>query len=752
MLTREEREYLDQKYCLRSGGLENRLLTAVMRNIRKKRKILDHSNLFSVFKTADLCMIWLHTPACRFSQEGKCTICNYWAGQKIPGVVDKMTHSVSVPEDINMILINTCGSCLDTAELLIEEQEQLLEWLNQQRAENIILETHMYTLSEDTVKRVCRMLPNKNVFFEMGQESLDEDVLFYCLNKTLTDDSRKIVIDRICRYGAKSIINVVLGAPFLTREEQIADAIHSVMMLLQEGIGQVILFPINIKPATLPYVLYEMGMYAPVDMGMIAAVLDVIPVEYLHRVDVSWYGEHKEEGVIPPFIPEKDREEFIHQIALYNSSTSGTERKELVKSLVQKSRRWSIGKAEKLTGDSVISRIDKAYEILQRMYVVNCNSVLKSVMQRVFNERENFPVEYLSHMRQERVNDMLACQLWFISSGCSHENRGGCTMCNYGYGKGFTYRMEEILESIERDLEGIPNEIQEFSLGPTGSFLDEQEVKPELRREILSRFERVNCQNFYIETRIDTISREKLSELKYYIHAKQIIFEVGLECADNWVLRNCINKNLMVEELEPVVCLVHEYGMKICANIGIGIPFLSEYTGIDLAVQSIRKAFSLGVDEVVLFPYHIKPGTLLEVLYNAGLYKPTSLWSLIENLQNIPAETIPKVSIAWYKNYYGEDSNLIIASPGTCSACEQKVISLLDEYKNAPDRNTVEKMRQLSCMCRERWRAETVMPQQDEELENIMDIYRFLADQYHISKLELHSELEYMKNTWRGSA
>ena len=364
LLTEEERRYLDDKYTLRHIGGDNILLSSVMQHIRKSRPLLNSSDAFSVFETNDLIQIWLQTPACRFSMEGKCTICNYWAGQEVSGLIAKMERYVFIPENINTILINTCGSCLDPAELSVKEQEQLFEWLNKQPVNDIILETHMSTLSEDVVRRVYRMIPDKNLFFEIGQESTDKDVQFYSLNKPLPKSGRDIIIDRVHRYGMKSIVNVVLGAPFLSREEQICDAIDSIITLLQEGADYIMLFPVNIKPNTLVHFLYDIGMYILVDGSMIASVLDSLPKEFLPRVGVAWYGEHQEPGVIPPYIPKMDRREFNMIVSSYNSSDSMDERKQQVKMLLDKGQKWKFEYRRETADGCLVERLDKAYQVL----------------------------------------------------------------------------------------------------------------------------------------------------------------------------------------------------------------------------------------------------------------------------------------------------------------------------------------------------------------------------------------------------
>ncbi len=368
MLTDKERKYLDNKYALRSRGGDNALLGSVMRYIRKSRQILDPTKTFSVFETNGLIQLWLQTPACRFSKEGKCTICNYWSGQRIPGLIAEIEKNVSIPENIDTILVNTCGSCLDSEELTAEEQEHLFRWLNNQPVKDIILETHMVTLSEYMVRHVREMIPEKSLFFEIGQESTDKDVQFYSLNKPMSEKGRKIILNRIRSYGAKSIVNVIVGSPFLNREEQICDAVDSIRDLLQEGADYVMLFPVNIKPNTLVYFLYEKGMYAPVDGNMIIQVLNALPEELLPRVGVAWYGEHREAGVIPPYVPETDRMGFNEMLASYNDSESIEERKQHITRLLQLEKNWVSEYSRERIEGHFAERLDRAYQFLSERY------------------------------------------------------------------------------------------------------------------------------------------------------------------------------------------------------------------------------------------------------------------------------------------------------------------------------------------------------------------------------------------------
>lgn len=376
------------------------------------------------------------------------------------------------------------------------------------------------------------------------------------------------------------------------------------------------------------------------------------------------------------------------------------------------------------------------------------NPVLSSIMQKVFLSRDNFPVEYLASLRKEIVNNMISGQLWFISGGCSHEKKGGCTMCNYGYGKGFNFSQNKILDSIKECLDMLGNEhVHELVIGPTGSFLDDDEVSPDLRNEIYTLLSSVNFEKLYFETRCDTISFEKLKNLRNYLNKHSITIEIGLECTNDWILRNCINKRQMLHEVQEILPIIHDMNIRTCANISIGIPFISEKMGIDLAVKSVGDAFEMGFDEVVIFPYHIKPGTLLEMLDKHNLYTTISLWALVDTLYHIPECYIDRLNIAWYKNYYGKKSPLILKSPTTCSSCEENIIMLLDEFKNKPSRNLVVQMYEMSCSCRQKWEKKIDEEHLTQCAPNF-EAFQKAAELFDIDYSLIEDEINYMKKTW----
>lgn len=374
------------------------------------------------------------------------------------------------------------------------------------------------------------------------------------------------------------------------------------------------------------------------------------------------------------------------------------------------------------------------------------NPILRNAMKRIYMDRRPLDKNQRTVVRVERVHDKAFCEIWFMTEGCSHDRLGGCTMCNYG--KGHRVSNELILQELEHKLAELPSDLEELIVTPTGSMLDDDEVPATLRKQILALLSEICCEDFLIETRADTVTASKLDELKTMRGAKRINIEIGVECTDPWILRNCVNKNMDIQDLQNAIDLIHEKGMFACANIGIGIPMLSESIGVKLAQASLRKIFELGFDNAVLFPYHIKPGTLAQYLYEENMYSCCSLWAIPEILSTLPREYLSHVTISWYRNYYTDPSK-IVQSPTTCPLCRDEVLSLLDDYKNYPSLEALKPLFNYPCTCHRQWRH-TMQTHLSEsvDMDHIEQVYHLLSEISDGTMEELEEELAFIKHTY----
>lgn len=375
------------------------------------------------------------------------------------------------------------------------------------------------------------------------------------------------------------------------------------------------------------------------------------------------------------------------------------------------------------------------------------NKVLRQVTKQIYEERQPLPESQKTNFRIERVNNHNFAELWFLTAGCRHDRFGGCTMCNYG--KGDVKSEADILHEIEKTIKQMPRDYEEFIISPIGSMLDSQEVSDSMLQGLKRVLQNIHSETLITETRADTITKSRLNMLKEIFDSEWQCVEIGVESCNDWILRNCVNKGCAVKQCKKAVELIKDSGMNAIVNIGIGIPFMSERMAIHHAVESIIRADRWGADSIVLFPYHVKPGTLMGTLYEEGRYHPVSLWSLVEVLSLLKPEVQSKTRISWYKNYYKEPGK-IISSPMTCPSCYGETLRLLEEYKNLLSPKTISSLKQLECSCKRQWEERLKGEPTEINLEEMELIYRELAERYHVSQELLNKELIYMKETYRG--
>ena len=322
-------------------------------------------------------------------------------------------------------------------------------------------------------------------------------------------------------------------------------------------------------------------------------------------------------------------------------------------------------------------------------------------------------------------------------------------MCNYG--KGSTeVSQDKILDELQKIVKKLPWAFEDFLLTPSGSMLDTREVPYEMRDSLKKILKDIKAKRFIIETRADTVTEGNIDFLKNILPEAEKYIEIGYESGNNWILRNCINKGTDTETFEKAVKIAHEAGVKVTANVAAGIPFLSERAAIREVVFSVNKAFEQGADSVVLFPYHVKRGTLLEVLYRHQWYQCISLWSLVDILMRVPESRLDQIQISWYKDYFGEEQSNIFVSATTCQNCRQDIVDLLDKYREHPSVESLRRLSEYECECKRSWQENLEEQSEGIEYDKIEIIYRRLAAEYHIEDEVLEKELQFMKRTIRG--
>ena len=316
------------------------------------------------------------------------------------------------------------------------------------------------------------------------------------------------------------------------------------------------------------------------------------------------------------------------------------------------------------------------------------------------SEAEDYWNEKNVYSFRENTNQGdISCGLWFRTEGCSWAKQGSCLMCNYSFGP--ITSSEQMVSYIRTGLSKIAHNTKHLLISPSGSMLDECEVSLSARKKIFQLLSETDIKSFSFETRAETINEENIKLSQELLNGRLSKVLIGLENINSSYRKVCINKSGNLSQYSKAFSILHNSNVLAIANVLIGLPFLTEQENILASVESIKWALENGADYCFLFPVHVKEGTPIKALFLSDLYKPVSLWSFIE-VFNILKDFFPlkRIRPSWYSNF---DAYNIIASPYTCDKCYKNVISLLDDYNDKLDNESLDKLLKFECSCKDKW-------------------------------------------------
>lgn len=355
------------------------------------------------------------------------------------------------------------------------------------------------------------------------------------------------------------------------------------------------------------------------------------------------------------------------------------------------------------------------------------NVFLSRLMAAIRKSRPPLSVEQPFFNRVERVTAGIYGEVWFRTAGCQWDHRGGCTMCNYGTASVPT--PDVMVDAVRQALAAFERPVDELMVSPSGSMLDPIEVPPDVRRRIYTLMAGYPASKVLIESRSEWVTDETMTELcDSQPEGRRVAVEIGLESFDPWIRHFCINKGSSTADFVRAAHLARAHKVDVYANVCLGTAFLSPVEAVEDTVATIRWALSNGATHAVVFPVHVKPYTLLDVLSQRNGYSPPSLWSLVEVLRRLGPDLLPRVEIAWYRSYYDTDAK-IRRSPDTCPHCRDTVLHQLDRYRAHQSAEVVTALSTYQCACHDFWTA-TLGADADGLPERVETAYRTLADEF----------------------
>ena len=286
---------------------------------------------------------------------------------------------------------------------------------------------------------------------------------------------------------------------------------------------------------------------------------------------------------------------------------------------------------------------------------------------------------------------------WFVTNGCSWSAAGSCTMCNFGTDEGIG--IEKICWQVDRILERVKG-LPIIYVTPLGSMFDDVEVPAEARQAIFYRLARSGCRIFGTESRPETITDDKMAEFRKMFGPTTVLqIGLGLESADPYVQRNCINKGLREADYVRAVTIMKKYHIQAMVHVLLKPLFLSEAEAIEDALYTINWAFEHGADRIIFFMTNLKPYTLASWLRERGRYRVPYVWSGLQVLRNMKPQHQKHFTLSGL--YSGIP---ILQTAYNCPNCTSHMIEGLQRYSNRLDPSMLDELDRYPCACRDEWR------------------------------------------------
>ena len=267
-----------------------------------------------------------------------------------------------------------------------------------------------------------------------------------------------------------------------------------------------------------------------------------------------------------------------------------------------------------------------------------------------------------------------------------------CNMCSYFEDSPINSSIDIFSEFVNEFNNAYDIEIKKVKLFTSGSFLDPREISPNDANKIVSFLSDKGVCEVTLESRPEFIIEENLTELTKN-NDIQIEVAVGIESANNRILKHSINKGFTFEDYISASEILKKFNIKNKAYLMIKPPYLNEKEAIYDAILSAKLIEDIA-DVISFNPMTVHKNTLVEYLWNKGEYSPPWGWSILKILKetsNLRPDIICQ-PVAFGRS----------RGPKNCKICNREIEKRILDFslKNDP------KILEYECECKKEWEEE----------------------------------------------
>lgn len=271
------------------------------------------------------------------------------------------------------------------------------------------------------------------------------------------------------------------------------------------------------------------------------------------------------------------------------------------------------------------------------------------------------------------------------TNGCCWVKHGGCTMCGYREASLMNVTNDDLLKQLDQALSRYKGE-PFVKMYTSGSFLDDNEVPPEVRAKYFEAFK--DCKRLLFESRPEFITPEVVKTLP-----KNVTVALGLESATPEVLEKSVHKGFTPDDIKRAGELLKDNGLGVRTYLLLKPPFMTEEMAIEDAVKSARFADPFS-DEISINPLNVQRATYVERLWKRGEFRSPWIWSLIEVFRQLSGTVNARLMSS-------PSGGGAMRGVHNCGECDQKALDAVEKFSYSQDVKDLD----VTCKCIVKWEA-----------------------------------------------
>lgn len=295
----------------------------------------------------------------------------------------------------------------------------------------------------------------------------------------------------------------------------------------------------------------------------------------------------------------------------------------------------------------------------------------------------------------------------FRTRGCHWSRTGGCSMCGYNVESLEGIGPEEISAQLQAILERYEGEGM-VKLYTSGSFLDPNEIPPEVRSRILGAFD--GAKRVLFESRPEFVTPDVLKDLPDHSAVA-----LGLESSNDTVLRCSVRKGFGVKDYVRAADALNDRGLPVRTYLLLKPPYMTERAAIEDTKASVRFAAPRS-ESVSVNPLNVQKETMVEGLWRRGDYRPPWIWSLFEVLKL-------RSEISGARIFSSPSGSGTQRGVHNCPECDKRLLDVLEKFNFEQDASVLGKH---DCQCRREWAS---LLRTEDAMRTSVDVHRYLDDE-----------------------